>query len=483
MNPGNPLSSLLDGSLLKEIEAALRDAFPEKTKLEMMLLYQFQVNLDDIALGNNYIEIVFKVVKYFKTQDSLAELINKARQENDGNPQLQSVAKKINAITSLIKILVPLEKEFINQMKQAYLDCCSDSLREDWEDESPDTLKEILANLKDTPQGKALESPIIQFVARLSENTEISESAARKLKKWGEQNANKFSEVLTQIRNADRSRKEQEIVQTYLIVLLNPSKQHQNKRYFVSGWFIRDGVHEKFNPHTGEGYKLLEIEKQEQETFSLEQIPSLLEDYLKQITPYLTDFSSPPTIEIFLPYELLNEPIDTWIIQQEEKLPIPIGSLYKVIVRSSRRLSKEYPHRNIWVQKWKTLKELTENACSECCTSGDCHSWQELFSRLNQESAIALKLLKPPSKEFFQVMNQTAIPVALWIRQELQNSHHQVELDELLTCSITELPEQVKRKRLDDFPYDYEQRIGHHLSLLWENPHILPPQIEYTTPS
>lgn len=481
MNPGNPLSSLLDGSLLKEIEAALRDAFPEKTKLEMMLFYQFQANLDDIALGDNYTEIVFKVVKYFKDKDSLAELINKARNENNGNPQLRSVGQKINAITSLMKILVPLEKDFLNQMKQVYLACCSDSLREDWEDESPDTLKEILANLKDTPQGKAPESPLIQFVARLSEDAEIPELAAISLKKWGEQNANNFSELLTKIRNAEITRNE-EMVQTYLIVLLNPSKQHQNKRYFVSAWFIPNGENDKFNCHTGEGYKILEIEQQEQETFYLEEIPCLLKDYLAQITPHLTDFSSLPTIEIFLPYELLNEPIDTWRIQEEEELPIPIGSLYKVIVRSSHRL-KKYRYRNVWVQKWKTLKELTENPCSKCCTSGDYHSWQELFSRLNQDCAIALKLMKPPSKEFFQVMDQTAIPVALWIRQELQNLNFQVELDQLLQCSITELPERVKQKRLDDFPDASEQRIGHHLSLLWENPHILPPHIEYTTPS
>lgn len=333
------------------------------------------------------------------------------------------------------------------------------------------------------PQGSNLYSRTEQFVARFLVDVEnkLHPEEFNKLKEWGEQSFENFSELLLR-KDEKKTSKEQENIPNHLIIYLDSSKQ-QKKRYFVSAWFIPDGANEKFNHLTGEGYKFLEIEEQEQETFTLEQIPSLLEDYLDKITPYLTDFSSQPTIEVFLPYELLNEPIDTWIIQQEEELPISIGSLYKVILRSSRRLRKEYPHRNVWVQKWKTLKELTENACSKCCTSGDCHSWKELFSILNQETAIALKLLKPPSNNFFKVMNQTAIPVALWLRQELQNSHHQVELDELLICSITELPERVKRKRSDDFPYDYEQRIGHHLSLLWENPHILPPQIEYTTPS
>ncbi len=89
-------SSETSGYPLREIEEALRDAFPEKAKLERMLLYQFTVNLDDIALGNDYTEIAFKVVKYFHSKSRLLELINEALQENTGNIKLQKIANKIN---------------------------------------------------------------------------------------------------------------------------------------------------------------------------------------------------------------------------------------------------------------------------------------------------------------------------------------------------------------------------------------------------
>ncbi|WP_414581387.1 effector-associated domain EAD1-containing protein [Scytonema sp. PCC 10023] len=467
----------LSGYEIKKIRKALKSAYPRRDRLIIMLREEIDIDESEVPQDSDYDIVLSRLITNFEIRGNIQELINGARKGNSGNYCLQKLSITIDAF----KKLAPFEEKYLEKMKQSYLACCP----KDWHiNQNTDTahdLEEILDNLEDMPQGSNLYSRTEQFVARFLVDVEnkLHPEEFNKLKEWGEQSFENFSELLLR-KDEKKTSKEQETIPNHLIIYLDSSKQ-QKKRYFVSAWFIPDGANEKFNHLTGEGYKFLEIEEQEQETFTLEQIPSLLEDYLDKITPYLTDFSSQPTIEIFLPYELLNEPIDTWRIQKE--LAIPIGSLYKVIVRSSYRLLKEYRYRNVWVQKWKILKELTENACSECCTSGDCHSWQELFSRLNQESAIALKLLKPPSKEFFQVMNQTAIPVALWIRQELQNSHHQVQLDELLTCSITELPERVKRKRSDDFPYDSEQRIGHHLSLLWENPHILPPQIKYTTPS
>ena len=45
--------------------------------------------------------------------------------------------------------------------------------------------------------------------------------------------------------------KEQEKSQTYLIILLESSKQHRTQRYFVSAWFIPDGRKDKFDFRTG----------------------------------------------------------------------------------------------------------------------------------------------------------------------------------------------------------------------------------------
>ncbi len=466
MNPGNILSSILDGYILEEIEAALLDAFPDSGKLERMLLYKFSVKLDEIALGDNYTEIVFNVVKDFKSRNKLAELIDKARQENDGNPKLQEVAKKINAFTSLIKILIPLEKNCINQMKQAYFACYPENYDQDLEHPT-DTLKQILANLNDLPQGNAPESPIVQFVARFLQ-AEIPEDAANNLQKWGKQNANNFLALLTQIQNDRVSIKEQEKLPTYLIILLDTSKQHRNQRYFVSAWFIPDGRKDKFDFRTGKGYKCLEIQEQEEDTFKLKEIPSVVEEFFKQInTKYMTDYSDLPIIMFFLPFKLLNEPVDSWRIGK-----FPLGSLYDVVIRSCGRL-KNYGFRGVWIDKWQSLQQNTNTFISHDC--------QKLFSELKKIDTIGLKSVLPLDEKIIEYLDNTATPVAIWLRDGYKNINSEAELDVLLESVIARLPETVTQKRAEAVDIK-EIHIGHHLSLLWEDPFLLPTQIQYTTP-
>ncbi len=477
MNPGNILSYILDGSMLQEIEEALLNAFPDKVKLARMLLYKFSVNLDNIALGDNYTEIVFKVVEFFKSKNKLAELIDKAREANDGNYKLQEVANKINALTSLFEILIPLENKFINQIKQAYLACCPDNWHENLEEEIPGTLQEILAKLQDMPQGNASQIPIIQFVARLLENSEISELTAKNLKKLGKQNANNFSQLLTQMNNEQVSRKEQqEIIPTYLIVLIKPSIQY-HKRYSVAGWFIRDGRNDKFDFRMGTGYTPLEIPNLEKDTFNLKEVPIALEYFFKQINNnYMTDCSAPPTIVFFLPFKLLSEPVERWEIKS-----LPIGTQYQVVIRSCGRI-KDYGFRSVWIQKWQALQQQINNFDCHNIISGDC-DWKTLFVKLSKSDTLALKLAQPPSPEIMNVLDQTATPVAIWIRKSLININCQEQLDTLVKGGIAALPNIVREKRVDAFPIDdIEQHIGHHLSLLWEDPYLLPTHIDYVTP-
>ena len=57
------------------------------------------------------------------------------------------------------------------------------------------------------------------------------------------------------------------------------------------------------------------------------------------------------------------------------------------------------------------------------------------------------------------------------------------ELDALLECATARLPKSVTQKRAEALDIvDREIHIGHHLALLWEDPFLLPTQIEYTTP-
>ncbi|NEQ80393.1 MAG: TIR domain-containing protein [Moorea sp. SIO2I5] len=196
MNAGNT-----PGYLLKQIESALCRAFPSKTKLEMMLLHQFTQNLEDIARGENLTEIVYKVVQDFNNSNSLAKLINKALKENPKNPSLKAIKEKFEITTSLVNLLLPLEKQIIKPMQQAYNACCYDKLGDNRKYEIPESLNDILYILDNIPQQNDNEKPIIKFVDYLLITGHIPKLRADKLKQWLAENANNVSNLLAQKHN------------------------------------------------------------------------------------------------------------------------------------------------------------------------------------------------------------------------------------------------------------------------------------------
>jgi vWA-MoxR associated protein C-terminal domain/vWA-MoxR associated protein middle region (VMAP-M) 1/Effector-associated domain 1 len=454
-----------------QIDDALSDAFREPEQLKQMLWNKLSKRLSDIVSDNdNYQVVRNKVISDFSRSGELANLINAALAEIPNNSKLQ----KVNRIYPIFQILVPLvEKGYFPEIQQVYRDCCP----EDWDDLNRETLEDILDDLEDMGQGDKSHSPTVYFIARLAANPKIPQTIVKDLKKWGNESTNNFSNLLTQIKNEKGSdNKPQENVPTYIIVLLKPSKQYQNKRYSVQAWFIPDGRGNKLNFKTGEGYQILELRNQPKEIFSLKEISCLLEDFRKQSSQYIPDSSQHPIIMFFLPRKLLNVPVDTWRIRN-----IPIGTQHKVLIRTYERDS-EYEFQSIWKDKWKLSQEQLEELCSCHVISGGC-DWKTLFVKLNQSNAVALKLSKPPSQDIFNVIHETAIPVAIWLRCKQENINFQAELDTLLNCPLFELPEQVRKKRLEAFPIEDENaHIGHNLSLLWEDPHILPVKIDYSQP-
>ncbi|MBD2491682.1 effector-associated domain EAD1-containing protein [Aulosira sp. FACHB-615] len=502
---------VLPGKAIEKIRTALKSAFPNRDKLVRMLRIHLDIEESDVPDNSDYSQVIFDLIIRLEQEGWISDLIEGALKEVPGNSALQNLpeiliqiinekltskdddslielVQKLNICSLYILLikLINLDEKFFRQIKQLYLKSYSELVwYEDWEDTIPSTITEILSSLKKKSQNNEIEY-IVNFVSCLSklllEQEKNSNPILEQLKIWLQRNTNNCSTLSNSIVNPNTVRNELNTVPTHLLILLSPSQQHQNQYYFVSAWFIHDGRNDEFNYQTAKGYKRLELQNQEKEIFSLTEISILIDDYIEQVIPYLNDNSAQPTIEIFLPYGLLNEAIDTWKIQNED-FPVSMGSLYKVILRSSNRLNK-YRFRNVWVQKWNTLISLTQDNCFQCFISGEFSSSAELFSKINQDDVVALTLIKAvPTEDYFKAINTTALPLALWFRQELNVPNFENEIKELLKCLITEIPERVRQRRSSDFSCDYEQRIGHHLSLLWENPYIVPPsKKEYTTP-
>lgn len=470
------------GYLLANIESALCSAFPSEIKLAMMLRHQFSINLAKVASRGDLTEIVYKVVLDFEARNRLGNLLDGALNENPDNPDLNAIKEKFEITTSLVNLLLPLEENIIEPIQQAYKACCPNHF-DDWKDELPDSLYEILKNLdlEDKAQITDNEKPIVNFVARLLKNGDIPDKTADELRQWLYKNFNKIPLPQPKL---DR--------QPYLLVKVDSSKQYHQQRqpnYLVSAWFIPDiSNYDYLGNH--QHCKFLETPPDdggsEQDVFSLEDLPKLIEFFLNQLTQYDREYYGQPILVFLLPYQLLNHELERIEIQDDDDLPIPLGSEYCVIFRSVKRL-KEYRHKGKWLNKWTQIQDNCETCLTEFAFS-NFESWQELYSHLEKTNAIGVILNHPPCEEILKAIDRAAIPVAVWLRNnDFQTINCQEQLEQLLNCKINQLPEMVQQQRLQAFGEGNQQEhIGHHLALLWEDPYLIPTQvidnINYTTP-
>ncbi len=80
----------LSGKQTEQLHAALLQAFDSRPKLSMMLAFKLDRNLDEIALGENMSEIVFKLIECAKSGNWTDELIMGAYQQAPKNILLRN---------------------------------------------------------------------------------------------------------------------------------------------------------------------------------------------------------------------------------------------------------------------------------------------------------------------------------------------------------------------------------------------------------
>ncbi|MEO1148622.1 MAG: hypothetical protein AAFY26_23885, partial [Cyanobacteria bacterium J06638_22] len=188
------------------------------------------------------------------------------------------------------------------------------------------------------------------------------------------------------------------------------------------------------------------------------------------------------TIEVFLPQSLLQLAVEAWERKGfDPDFSMRVGYDYQVCVRSTERW-KEYGsfHQERWEDKWQQLNaQLNARAHTLVADIDEKIDYGDLLAALGD--MLAFKLDKAPADNtIFNAVLETAIPVGLWLRQDLPYplTYQIGELTALLACCLRELPQRVQKKRAETRKQEYRSadcHIGHHLVLLWEDPHRLPP--------
>jgi hypothetical protein len=272
-----------------------------------------------------------------------------------------------------------------------------------------------------------------------------------------------------------------EKLQSYLQVVVSPGFGF--REFTINGWLVLDNGVQEFGKH----FHPLDLEDGQKGTVcTLEQIPEKLDQFLNESLQLLRGKRYDLTIEVFLPLDYLCTEIDRWKLNDPDLgFEYLVGTEYRIVVRSSERLSLKYLDRrwNAWCTNWERLQQgwhkPPDVSDFEHLSQLETCNWKQFALRLTDKVGLKLTcgLIESQRKELFTHILMAAAPIAIWVRCDLPHLDSLAEIDELLGMGpLMELAEKVWKKRKDaDAAENSEAHLGSHIALLWEDPHRLTP--------
>jgi V8-like Glu-specific endopeptidase len=178
-----------------------------------------------------------------------------------------------------------------------------------------------------------------------------------------------------------------------------------------------------------------------------------------------------PIIHLFVPRSHFDQGIE-----MEPSGPrTALGSEYSCVLRTNPntcgQIGTQY-YKDDLQQKWAQLQAVLENLSKDVLPVLDCQqSEDELFEALESTCAALLKNCEAAGDWFDLVSEEVALPVALWSR----DVQFQDTLEDVLDCCVRTLPERIRQTRHGAYRAKNAAVLGHHLSLVWEDPNVMPP--------
>jgi hypothetical protein len=219
----------------------------------------------------------------------------------------------------------------------------------------------------------------------------------------------------------------------------------------------------------------------------LQKVPHLVQHFLEQKSRHCPHCENYPEIHVFLPLELMHLGVDVWKLHPEPHFrQAHLGHDHVVVVRCANRYDGNYTKAPSWRRIWNNRQPpLRQALANEVFVSGhddDIDTLIELLDNaVDDDRFMGLHLTQAPidTEAMCYELLDSGLPLAIWPRENLLNNAHAVDLPALLAaCCLENLPQTVQRKRHETRKNKNtpDSHIGHHLSLLWDNPHLVPPK-------
>jgi arsenate reductase-like glutaredoxin family protein len=229
--------------------------------------------------------------------------------------------------------------------------------------------------------------------------------------------------------------------------------------------------------------------------------------------------SSLEKVQFFLPYRFIEKeikPIDLFSIDEVATAtgcdPHHWGIDHEIIMRFSERITAENIKNQqsyLWMKKCQLFRNIQQQSLTQILKCEE--EIQELIESNNQQAIIFKKTLANNDhpnkilkyhkfnnvigsrltnlsqenslelKNILAILYETGIPLSLWIRPDANPELNcQEKLDPICQCPLEKLPEIIKNNR--SVAWLEDNHIGNHLSLLWDDYQLVPPNYPLLMP-
>ncbi|MEL6382507.1 MAG: trypsin-like peptidase domain-containing protein [Cyanobacteria bacterium J06626_18] len=327
-----------------------------------------------------------------------------------------------------------------------------------------------LASDRPLPNGWDIATPLTYFAVMLAWMEGTPTSAYQLLKAWVERREPDFSALLEQLTREMKQKKVTASTVCEHLMVTVERVETSDTDLQVSLWPIFDRA--TYSPQAPPQPLV------QDHVIALSQLPEFIQRQCRNRFGKKTV----PVIHLFVPRDLLGCDVE---MQPIGKLKERLGSTFPFVMRTNLAVHPVGAwYWDDWREKWQAIQAALERKTADVFDAVDCAALEagedaliDLMDTLAEQHAALLSNCASV-EDLFELLadeKDSALPIALWSRQpELE-----AEVPKVLDCVMRTLKERIRQERGAAKRGRDKMLLGHHLTLVWEDPKIVPPDVQF----